>query len=342
MSDLKADKKDAFAVISYHVSDEFIDPSTSFDIRWQYYRGNTSWSIPFSVIDGKSQFRGGIAGGNLYSSFLPAYNEAAASTPTVDISLSLENADHIRVDVTNTSWAGIQGTLHIALVERHKPFPWRDLTFLDFICRTMLPTPNGQTISVAPSQKFTSVQQFNIQPDWNYCSIVAFFQTADQKIVQGAMLDLEDSIPVLRMQGSPETGDLWEKGSSHKFSWTSTRSLTSVVFDYSSDAGTTWHEFVPATVGKNTYSWTVPEINSARCLLRVRDPLSGIQAASGLFGIGIKGDFNADGLVNASDRSILVDHLTENRATVLAGADLNADGLVDLFDLIYFDTTFTK
>jgi hypothetical protein len=81
----------------------------------------------------------------------------------------------------------------------------------------------------------------------------------------------------------------------------------------------------------------VPDVNATRCLLSARDPYGGARAISGLFAIGIKGDFNADGKVDAADRSLLLDYLIENRAALLPGADLNADGMVDLFDLLYFD-----
>ena len=201
-----------------------------------------------------------------------------------------------------------------------------------------MPGPNGQPVNLSPSQNFLSAQNFSIQPDWNYCSIVAFFQADDKKIMQGALLDLEDSFPAIHLQGGPQTGELWLKGSAHSLTWSSSRSLPSVVFEYSENGGTTWTPIQPTLTGGNTYSWTVPDTRATRCLLSVRDPVGGARALSGLFAIGTKGDFNADGTVNAADRSILVDHLTENKTALLPGADLNGDGMVDLFDLLYFDT----
>jgi hypothetical protein len=200
--------------------------------------------------------------------------------------------------------------------------------------------PNGQQINLSPSQNYESVDQFSFQADWNYLSIVAFLQTDDKKIVQGALLDVEDSIPALQLQGVPETGNLWLKGSTHTFSWSSNRPLNSVVIEYSRDGGSTWNEIQPQNMGGKSYRWTVPDVSATRCLLAVRDPYGGARTISGLFAIGIKGDFNADGTVNAADRSILVDHLTENKTALLPGADLNGDGMVDLFDLLYFDSTF--
>jgi hypothetical protein len=339
MEALKTAKGSTFAAIAYHISDTFVDEVDAANTRYQYYRPG-SVAVPLSIIDGGTQFLGGIPGGNLYSNFLSPYNAAAALIPPVDISLSMEGPDRVLVKVTNTSSSVVHGTLHVALVERFRPFPWRDLSTVDFVCRTMWGGPNGQQINLSPSQNYESVDQFSFQADWNYLSIVAFLQTDDKKIVQGALLDVEDSIPALQLQGVPETGNLWLKGSTHTFSWSSNRPLNSVVIEYSRDGGSTWNEIQPQNMGGKSYRWTVPDVSATRCLLAVRDPYGGARTISGLFAIGIKGDFNADGTVNAADRSILVDHLTENKTALLPGADLNGDGMVDLFDLLYFDSTF--
>jgi hypothetical protein len=340
MEDLKTAKQEAFAVIGYHPeSDGYNDPMVSFNTRYQYYRSG-SQSIPLSVIGGTWQLLGGIAGGNLYSQYLPQYERSAALSPPVDIELSLETSGQVRVRVVNSSSSLVQGTLQIALVERHRPLEWRDMHVLDFICHAMLPGPDGQPVTLNPLGSFVSAQSFSVNLDWNYCSIVAFLQTADKTIVQGAVIDIEDTFPKIEIQGSPETGALWLKGSAHSFSWTSSRYLPSAIMEYSTDGGTTWNGIQATLTGANTYSWILPDVNSTRCLLAVRDPFGGAQAVSGIFAIGIKGDFNGDGVVNAADRAILVEYLTENRAALIPGADLNDDGGVDLFDLIYFDANF--
>lgn len=301
--------------------------------------------IPLTVIDGKYLFLGGYSSGSMYSPYRTAYDNAATMPPPIDISLSLEIPGRIRVVVTNISTADVQGTLHIALVERHRHFDWPVqnpvLNLLDFICRTMLPGPNGQPMAIAPSGNAVSEQEFSVQSDWNYCSIVAFFQAGDKRILQGAVIDIEDTFPRMTMYDGPETGDLWLRGSMHSLSWSSSRFISSVVLEYSTDGGSTWSEGTAATkTGENTYSWTAPPTNASQCLLRFRDPFGGAQAVSGLFAVGIKGDFNNDNSVDSSDRSILIDLLTENKATLIPGSDLDENGLVDLFDLIYFDAHF--
>ena len=327
------------AVIAYHPDDEFAYPMAFFT-RYAAYGNPTQASIPLSVMDGSTQVLGGVS--NLYDIMLDAYDMAAAQIPPVDISISREESGYVRVQVTNTSSSAVQGTLHIVLVERQRPFVWRDMNFLDFICRTMMPTPDGQAVTLAPSQNFASSHQFFVNDDWNYCSIVAFVQAADKRILQGAVFDLEESVPIIDIQGAPETGDLWLKGSSHSLSWSSTRPLSSLSIEYSVDGGSHWNQIQGTQGTGGSYNWTVPAVNSSRCLLAVRDPFGSAKKISGLFAIGIKGDFNSDGAVNIFDRVILVEHLTENRAAIIPGADLNADGTVDLFDLVEFDAGLLK
>jgi hypothetical protein len=339
MEDIKSANKEGFAVIGYHVRDTFVDSVNAFDTRYQYYRPGSA-SVPLSIIDGDSQYLGGST--NTYPSLLNYYNQATTRTPGVDLSLALEASNRIRVDVTNISGSTVQGTLHIVLVERFRPYAWQDLSVVDFICRTMMPGSNGQLITIAPSQKISSVQQFTLQADWNYCSIVAFVQTANKKISQGALMDLESTIPSIQMQNAPATGTLWLKGSTHTLAWSSSRPLSSVVLEYSKDGGATWSSTQAKALDTKTYQWTLPDVDASRCLLAIRDPYGGARAVSGVFAIGLSGDFNADGKVDSADRAILVAHLVENKAGLIPGADLNNDGVVDLFDLISFDAAQSR
>jgi hypothetical protein len=324
-------------VISYHPSsDAYVDPDGSFDTRLQYYRPGSG--IPLVIMDGTTQFLGGMSSGTRYDSYLPAFNTAAAQPSKADISIVLESATSVRVEVTNTTATALQGTLHIAVVERYRPENWRDMSMLDFIERAMIPGPNGQTATISPSQKFTSTQQFSISSGWNYCSIVAFFQLQDKSIAQGAMIEIPDSIPALSIQGGPGAGQQWFKGSTHNLSWSSNRTLQSVVFEYSIDSGQNWISFQPTSQSGNNFTWTVPNVNSSRCLLSVRDPFGGARAVSNLFSIGTTtGDINRDGKIDDTDRNLLTDYLLENETFEFEGSDLNGDGKVDFFDVIYFD-----
>jgi hypothetical protein len=338
MEQIKLEKGKAFAVIAYHYSDAFDLGNGVLEARYQYYRTD-GLAFPFAVMDGTYQALGGTQpGGTMYPNYLSLYNQRMALSPPVDISLSLEAANQVRVQVTNVSSSQQSGKLHIALVERYRYYPWRDLSTVDFVLRNMLTGANGQSMNLNLSASASSVQQFSIGTDWNYCSIIAFFQTDNKQIQQGAMLALEDTIPAIQVL-DPGTGAALQPGSTQTISWSINRSLPFVSIKYSTDAGQNWTTIQTALSGTNTYNWTVPEVASAQCLISVQDPYGEAQSTSGLFSIGRKtGDFNADSMVDSADRGLLIEHLIENNATQLSGADLNEDGAVDLFDLIYFDT----
>jgi len=439
MEDLKRDKGGTFAAIAYHMSDGF-DAGMG-RVRYDYYgRPEYQNGIPLSIINGTYHRFDAPLSGSLYPEFLAFYNQAASRPPGVDIALSLIGSGQVRAEIFNPSASSIRGTLHIVLVERHRPYPWRDLETVDFVCRSMLPGPGGQQMTIGPGQRAFSVQSYSVNSDWSYCSIVAFFQTEDQAVAQTALMEIESTVPQIRLQEAPEPGSLWVKGSTHTISWSLTRPLSAVAIEYSADGGKTWTAIDPAYKGGNTYRWTVPEIdssqcllavrdsygparaasgifaigseggpgpdpglrlqggpqtgelwlkgsahsiswssilplssvvmeysadgganwitiqpvhvkgnsylwtvpeiNAVRCLLAVRDPAGGTRSVSGLFAIGLRGDFNADGRVDGLDRSILVDYVIENRAALIPGTDLNGDGKVDLFDLISFDADF--
>jgi hypothetical protein len=337
---LKQEKGNTFFVIAYHLSDSFQIGDEVFETRYAYYRPGASMGVPLAVIDGHSMVLGGIAGGNMYSYYSPLYNNAAALTPPVDISISLESSKEVRVQVTNTSSSLQTGNLHIALVERFRPYVWKDMQVADFIARHMLTGASGLQMTIHASGSSSAVRQFSIDSSWNYCSIVAFFQAADKQILQGAVLPLEDTIPGIQIL-TPQTGARLEAGSTQVISWTLSRTLPYVSIQFSTNGGQDWTELQHELSGTATYNWTVPEVNSSQCLIKVEDAYGNASATTGPFTIGaveIKGDLNNDGVVDGEDRSLLIEHLIENKATQLEGADLNKDGIVDLFDLIYFDT----
>jgi len=70
---------------------------------------------------------------------------------------------------------------------------------------------------------------------------------------------------------SPNGGESWEASSSQNITWTST-GVTNVKLEYSTNSGTDWTEIVASTAASaGSYSWTVPNIQSSNCLVRVSD-----------------------------------------------------------------------
>jgi hypothetical protein len=326
------DKKDALAVIAYH--NDTLDVGKVYDTRFQYY--GIGVSTPRVIFDGTVERVGGMQYGSMYSQYVAPYEQAVAVPLGVELSLSLVADNEVQIDISNISAKQLSGKLHIALVERYRPYQWMDMETVDFVCRAMLPNAEGKDFTIDQGATITSVQKFSVQPDWNYCWIVAFFQAPDKRILQGAMIPIENTIPKIQLLGGPETGAMWLQNSTHLISWSSNRPLGSIEVDFSNDGGKSWIPIGASTSENDQFNWTVPQISSSQCLLAVSDLYGGAKTVSGMFTIGNKGDFNLDGVVNSADRQLLIEFLLENR-TGLPGADLNEDGRIDILDLSYFD-----
>jgi hypothetical protein len=70
---------------------------------------------------------------------------------------------------------------------------------------------------------------------------------------------------------SPNGGENWTVGSTHNITWTSTGTVGNVKIRYSADDGSNWSTVAASTSNDGSYSWTVPDTASARCIVRVGD-----------------------------------------------------------------------
>ncbi|MBS1732051.1 MAG: hypothetical protein JST02_02030, partial [Bacteroidetes bacterium] len=74
---------------------------------------------------------------------------------------------------------------------------------------------------------------------------------------------------------APNGGESWVGGSSHLITWNIQGTSLSFNLDYSTNGGSTWTTIVSnLSTSVGTYNWTVPNIPSATCLLRVRDAVT--------------------------------------------------------------------
>jgi len=74
---------------------------------------------------------------------------------------------------------------------------------------------------------------------------------------------------------SPNGGEIWKCGSVHSLTWGSTVTIANVKLEYSANNGTDWTTIVASTANANSYAWTVPELSSTSCLVRVSEASSG-------------------------------------------------------------------
>jgi len=75
---------------------------------------------------------------------------------------------------------------------------------------------------------------------------------------------------------SPNSNVNWFASSNQTISWIS-QNISNVIIEFSSNNGTNWSTVatLASTNGNNSYSWTVPNIASSQCLIRIKDATTG-------------------------------------------------------------------
>ena len=110
-----------------------------------------------------------------------------------------------------------------------------------------------------------------VLPDLN--SVTCLVRVAD---ADGNPADQSNSVftiskvPVITV-GSPNGGEIWHTGSTQNIRWTSLGTSGSVQIIYSTDNGSNWTEIADSTPDDGSYSWIIPDLFSAECLVRVID-----------------------------------------------------------------------
>ncbi|MDQ1350448.1 MAG: hypothetical protein QG657_750, partial [Acidobacteriota bacterium] len=74
---------------------------------------------------------------------------------------------------------------------------------------------------------------------------------------------------------SPNGGESWAGGSTNNITWTSAGAVHNVKIEYSPDNGASWIEIVSDYHNDWVYPWTIPNISSANCLIRISDNYTG-------------------------------------------------------------------
>ncbi len=73
---------------------------------------------------------------------------------------------------------------------------------------------------------------------------------------------------------SPNGGESLTGGSDYVIRWTSAN-LANVKIEYSSDNGASWNSVIVTTPSTGSYVWTVPNVTSELCKIRISDPADG-------------------------------------------------------------------
>jgi hypothetical protein len=70
---------------------------------------------------------------------------------------------------------------------------------------------------------------------------------------------------------APNGGELWVVSSTPFITWNFTGLIPNVRLQYSLDNGTSWTTIVSSTANNGSYPWSIPNVSSTRCLVRVTD-----------------------------------------------------------------------
>jgi hypothetical protein len=79
---------------------------------------------------------------------------------------------------------------------------------------------------------------------------------------------------------SPNGGEKWKAGDSHRITWTAPNDIANVKIDYSIDGGTSWVNVVGTTPNNGSYDWTLPNVTATTttALVRVYDVTDGTRS----------------------------------------------------------------
>jgi hypothetical protein len=77
------------------------------------------------------------------------------------------------------------------------------------------------------------------------------------------------SLPLIKVL-KPNGGEIWEVGKQQLITWTSS-DVVNVKLEYSTNSGIDWQLIVASTPNKDTYTWTVPNVPSNLCRIKVSD-----------------------------------------------------------------------
>ncbi|MFC1509666.1 choice-of-anchor D domain-containing protein, partial [Candidatus Omnitrophota bacterium] len=80
--------------------------------------------------------------------------------------------------------------------------------------------------------------------------------------------DKQENITII----NPNGGESWTTNNVHQITWTSSKEEGNVRLEYSTDGGSNWTKIVEqTTTSVGSYSWTVPNVSSTNCRIRITD-----------------------------------------------------------------------
>jgi len=170
----------------------------------------------------------------------PNGGETIQSGTNFSIRWSSTNVANVKIEYTTDNGAG--WNLIIASAPSIGSYNWQ-----------LIPTLNSALCRIKISNADATGQPFDIS-DSNF--------TITNQIVQ--------SLKLL----SPVGGESWEAGTSHNITWNG-NAVNAVKIDFTSNNGTDWSTIANNLPGSGSYAWTLPDINSTQCRIKISDAADG-------------------------------------------------------------------
>lgn len=197
-ADQLVDEGKQVAVIENHASDSYAN--TYSNARNSYYNVP---GYPSSYFDGSDSGLGGAQcpSGNIYSSYLPIYNQKIAVTSPLTVCITGTNVgNNYMVNVAVNKVGTITSSdlkLQLVVTESNIPVSWFCMTDIDFVNRLMVPDQNGTTVSFNSGNFQTYSLNFTKDAAWVLanCELIAFVQDNSTKEILNANKVALNSIP---------------------------------------------------------------------------------------------------------------------------------------------------
>ncbi len=133
-------------------------------------------------------------------------------------------------------------------------------------------TDNGQTWNLIADQQYNDGSYTWTVPDIETNQALIRITDADDSLIT----DTSDSTftiaaPIITIT-SPNGGEEWYATGNYEISWSSVGSVSdNLTLEYSTDGGVAWNTIATAVANTGSYLWTVPDVISSNCLIRIID-----------------------------------------------------------------------
>ncbi len=178
------------AVVEYHRLNG--DPFENTDSvgRIVYYGIS---SFPTALFDGQNAIEGGYNNQSMYQYYVGPVQDRLTEASHFTIAATGDNVgnDYTVNVVVNKVETDTNSNLrlHAAITESNIQYNWQGQTHLEWVCRKMLPTYTGTTVSFTSQTQVEVPLSFTLGPTWNAgnCEMVIFLQNNSTKEVLQAV-----------------------------------------------------------------------------------------------------------------------------------------------------------